>query len=97
MRKLTTASILIITILGTTSIFLDVSMHLLRPPIADNPGRSVRKSKNRISDQMKSGSPDQCENVNDNSIEQKNLDPDFTDLSKKCGCVCPINTMVMAG
>ena len=97
MRKLITAWIFIITALGTTSLFLHVSMHSSRPPISDNPGPSVCQCKNRLCDQMRSGSPDQCENVNDNSSEQKILDPDFTDLYKKCGCVCPIDTMLMAG
>ncbi len=97
MRKLITALILIITILGTTSLFLHVSMYSLRPPIGNNPGASVNKCENHISDQMKSRSPDHFENVNDNSKEQKLFDPDVANPDKKCGCVCPINTIIVAG
>jgi hypothetical protein len=97
MRNLITATILIITILGTSSVFLHVSMYSLRPDIANNLGPSSNKCENYISHQMTSCSPDQFENVNNNSKDQEVIDPDFPDPDKQCGSVCPINTIGVAG
>jgi cell division protein FtsL len=97
MKKLITATILIIAILGTSSVFLHVSMYSLSHAIANHLGQSNNKRETHISDQMTSGSPDQFENVNNNSKEQEVIDPDVPDPDKQCSSTCPINTSGVAG
>ena len=97
MKKLIAATILIITVLGTSSVFLHVSIYLLRPAIANNLCPSSDEWENHSSDQTTPCPPDEFEKLNNNNKEHEVLDPDFSDPDKQCGSVCPISRSGVAG
>jgi hypothetical protein len=97
MKKLIAATILIITVLGTSSVFLHVSIYLLRPAIANNLCPSGNEWENHSSDQTTSCPLDELENLDNNNKEQEVIDPDFPGPDKRCGSVCPISTSGVAG
>ena len=92
MKKLIAATILVITILLSSFVFVNFSIYLMKPAIADNLCPAGNEWEHDIFDQTVPCPLDPFDSMYNNIDEQENIEPDQPSIDKQCSSICPINT-----